>query len=214
MAGNFEIHETGLLQAQVGIRGILGRKDRVKHLLNRAARSAEATMKIAAPRRSGAMARSIAKSDPQFRPGGAGGGGTWVVMVGVTETLETRSRQFGGLHRRGPEKFGPGTASHYPTMVFHGTGVYGPKGRAIKTEPGNVMVIEDYKARDVDRGRGIVLGGRTGRLAARPGIIYTHQVLGQRPQQEWFHEGRRRAELVIASNLHRVFHLGDPMDDI
>jgi hypothetical protein len=99
-------------------------------------------------------------------------------------------------------------------MVFHGTGVYGARGRAIKTAPGNVMVIEGYKARDIDRGTGRVLGGRTGRLNARPGTIYTHQVLGQRPQQEWFHEGRRRAELIIASNLHRVFHAGDRMDDI
>lgn len=205
MAGNFEMEESGMLKADIGIRAVLGRKDRIQHLVNRAARSAEVTMKLNVPRKSGAMGRAIDRTRAHYVPGGAGGGGTWVAIVGVTETPATRA---------GGNQFSPGVGSHYPSMVFHGTGVYGPRGRAIKTAPGNVMVIEDYKARDIDRGKGIVLGGKTGRLNARPGIIFTHQVLGQRPQQEWFHEGRRRAELIIASNLHRVFHLGDPMDDI
>lgn len=202
MAGNFEIDEHGALEAEIGIRGHLGYKDRVQHLVNRAARSAEIHMKLHVPhgpltKSTGGMRRAIGRQDTRFRPGGAGGGGTWVAIVGVERTPETTTDGFS-----------------YPSNVFHGTGLYGPHGRAIKTAPGNVMKIEGYKARDIDRGTGKVLGGRTGRLHARPGVIWTHQVMGQRPQQAWFHDGVDRAQLVIASNLHRVFHLGDRLDDI
>jgi len=202
MAGNFEIEEHGLLKAEIGIRGHLGYKDRVQHLVNRAARSAELSMKLHVPdgpltKSTGGMRRAIGRERARFLPGGAGGGGTWVAVVGVQRTAETTK-----------------DGHSYPSNVFHGTGVYGPKGTAIKTQPGNVMVIEGYKARDIDRGSGRVLGGRSGHLGARPGVIFTHQVLGQRPQQDWFFDARDRAQVIIASNLHRVFRLGDPMNDI
>ena len=204
MPGNFEIDEDGLVKAEIGIRGILGRKDRVVHLVNRAGRAAEVTMKLYAPEgNTGAFKRSIGKSLPEFRPGGAGGGGVWTVVVGVQDTPEIRDRH--------------GYA--YPTNVFQGTGVFGPRGHWIKTEPGNVMVIKDWRgenlrARDVDRGTGSVLGGRRGRLVARTGTIFTHQVEGQMPQREWYDAGRDRAQMVISSNFHRIFNIHDSMDDI
>lgn len=199
MAGNFEIDEDGLVKAEIGIRGILGRKDRVVNLVNRAAVAAAISMKAQAPHgKTGAFARAIEKTRPEFRPGGAGGGGTWVAVVGVTRTPETTDAQ----------------GFSYPTNVFQGTGIYGPRGSFIKTAPGNVMVIENYKARDIDRGRGIVLGGRTGRLNARPGTIFTHQVIGQRPQRDWYDAGRDRARLIISSNFHRIFNIHDSMSDI
>jgi hypothetical protein len=74
------------------------------------------------------------------------------------------------------------------------------------------MKIEGYKARDLDRG--IPLGGKRGAFGNSPGIIYTKEVRGQRPQREWYDAGRDRAQLVISSNLHRVFNINDPMDDI
>jgi hypothetical protein len=208
MPGNFELEEDGLLKANIGIRAVVGRSDRIQHLVTRAAIAAELTMKANAPHgKTGAFIRSIERSKPFFRPGGPGGGGSYIAVVGVTETPETRSKS---------KHLSPGRASHYPTMVFHGTGIYGPQGRVIKTAPGNVMRIEGFKARDIDTAKGIIGGGTflTGRIKPFSGILYTHQVLGQRPQQEWFHEGRRRAELIISSNLHRVFNVNDPIDDI
>ncbi len=204
MAGNFEIDEDGLVKAQIGIRAKLGYKDRVKHLVNRAARAAEVTMKAQAPHgKTGGFVRAINKTQPHFRPGGAGGGGAWVAVVGVTRTPETTTSD----------------GHSYPTHVFQGTGVFGPRGSFIKTAPGNVMIIEDFKARDIDRGAGKVLGGRTGHLkarhlAGRPGVIFTHWVEGQRPQRDWYDAGRNRAQIVISSNYHRIFRMGDRMDDI
>lgn len=203
MAGNFEIDEDGLVKARIGIRGIRGRRDRVVHLVNRAGIAAYATMKIEAPAgKTGAFRRSIDKTRPHFLPGGAGGGGTWTVVVGTTATPDTRAGR-----------------GFYPTNVFQGTGVFGPAGVGIKTAPGNVMVIKDWRKagfrdRDVDRGTGTVLGGRSGRLTGRPGIIFTHHVEGQRPQRDWYDHARDRAETIISSNMHRIFNVNDAMDDI
>lgn len=196
MAGNFEIDEHGLLKAQIGIRAIAGRGDRIRHLVTRAARNAAITMKVKAPNNSphkstGGFSRAIDHTRAEFRPGGVGGGGTWVALAGATRTADTVDA----------------SGHSYVTNVFQGTGLYGRRGSYIKAKPGNVMVIAGYKTRDWDRSKGRMHKGKTG-------IIFTKWTQGQRPQREWFDAGVDRANMLIASNLHRVFNVNDPMDDI
>ena len=196
MAGNFEIDEQGLVKAEVGIRGILGKRNRVVNLVNRAALAAMITMKAQAPEGdTGAFARAIEKTRPEFRPGGAGGGGTWVCVVGVTRTPETTVD--GGFS--------------YPTNVFQGTGLFGPRGRVIKAAPGNVMVFPVK----IHFGRTIaaISAGARGRVA-KPGVVFAKTVRGQQAQTDWYDAGRDRAQLIISSNLHRVFNIHDSMSDI
>lgn len=197
-AGNFEIDEHGLVKAEIGIRAHAGYKDRVKHLLNRAARAAEVTMKLTAPdgprhKSTGGFERAIGRERAEFRFGGAGGGGSYVAIVGVQRTAETIK---GGYS--------------YPTNVFQGTGIYGPKGTVIKAAPGNVMRIENYKTRDVDLFKGKVLS----HVNKEPGVIFTKTVKGQPPQRAWYEAGRERARLIISSNQHRIFNIHDPLNDI
>jgi hypothetical protein len=200
MAGNLEIDEDGLVKAAVGIRGVVGRADRVKHLVNRAAAAAEITMRANVPNEktaepTGGFERAIGRERAEFRPGGAGGGGSWTAVVGVQRTAETTRNGYS-----------------YPTNVFQGTGIYGPRGRAIKASPGNLMIFP-VKTHFGNTINSIVTGGQRGYVSTK-GVIKTTEVLGQKPQREWYDQGIDRARLIISSNLHRVFNVNDPMGDI
>lgn len=178
MAGNFRIDDGGsVLRAEIGLRAIAGRKDNVSKLVRGAARSAAFTMKALAPvGKTGGLVRRIDWTDAEYRPGGLGGGGTWVARAGVR------------------------VGDPYPSNVFSGTGIYGPRGQEIRARPGNIMVIEGYKPRDFDRSKRNPILGKP-----RAGPIFTRTIKGQRAQQDWFRAGIERAQAHVAFYYGEIF---------
>lgn len=177
MAGNIEIKVDGTMNAEIGLRGIAGKRDNVKKLVEQAAVAASTAMYARAPRgRTLGLSRRIDWQRAEFRPGGSGGGGTWVARAGVT------------------------AGDPYPTHVFRGTGIYGPEGQPITARTGNVMVIDNYKQRDMDFSRNFPVLRKP-----RPGPIFTRSIKGQKPQREWFIAGQETAEWYLATYYHRIF---------
>lgn len=157
----------------VRIKAIAGLKDDIKWIATEAAKVGADVMRAGAPRKSGQLAARIDWTEARFHLGGAGGGGFWEANAGV------RSE--------------PG--NNYPTHVFTGTGIYGPYGTPVVPATGNILVLNDYKSRDM-------VSGVAGK--ARPGPIYTRHVKGQRPQTEWVHDANDAAAHFVAVRLSSI----------
>jgi hypothetical protein len=169
MAGNFEIDVNGDVKAEVGIRAIQGRRDKIETLIYRAARAGAEEMRQTVPNRKGGMERSIRAEFPRFLPGGAGGGGTWQASFGPTRTAETVRDGWA-----------------YPTNVFRGTGLYGPRDRYIRPTRKRAMRFD-------------------GAYYGRKGWIFAKYIRGQKPNRLWYDLGVARANSYVSRNLHRVF---------
>lgn len=177
MAGNLEIKEDGSMRALIGLRAIEGKKHQVRHLVNDAAKAASSVMWTLAPQgKTGNLRRRIDWDRAEYRPGGAGGGGQWVATAGVR------------------------AGDPYPSYVFRGTGLFGPTQSRITARPGNVMVIDGYKQRDLDFSRKNPVLRK-----ARPGPIFTRSIKGQRPQTEWIEKAQDTAEWYIRTYRYKIF---------
>lgn len=169
MAGNFSIEVDGATKATVGIRAVLGRRDKIETLVFRSARAGAEEMKLRVPHRKGGMERSIKAEFPRFHPGGAGGGGTWEASFGPTRTSETVKDGWA-----------------YPSNVFQGTGLRGPRHRLITPTTRKVMRFP-------------------GSFYGRKGWIFVKWTKGQNPNRLWYELGHARASQYMRRNLHRVF---------
>ena len=110
-------------------------RDEVINALRLAAFSAGAYMKVHVPFYSGAVYRAIFITEPQYRPGGAGGGGTWTAMAGVDASLAPHVEPLiegSGLYNRDEPKNGIFPANGN-VMVFKGSGSKGVFGEKVFT---------------------------------------------------------------------------------
>lgn len=122
---DWSIEEHGADEVVVRIQALKGFKDKVKALVDLAAFNAGSYMKTHAPFHSGELYRAIfIHTQTGYRPGGAGGGGSYEAVVGIdttqaphAETLLTGS----GIYNTEEPKNGIFPASGN-VMVFRGAG--------------------------------------------------------------------------------------------
>jgi hypothetical protein len=117
----YSVRNEGLADFTVKFKAIDGFRDKILDAMQRAAQEAGSYMGTHVPYETGGLYRAINVGQIRYKPGGAGGGGSYEVHVGVDESQ-----------------------APYAEAVLEGTGIYNresPKN-GIYPATGNVMAFE------------------------------------------------------------------------
>lgn len=170
-----EIKRSGLTNFDVEFRAVNQYRDEVIRATELAGKQAAAYMRTHAPHKTGNMANSVRMEDAVYRPGGAGGGGSWNVRVGIDE------------HQ-----------AHYAKWVIFGSGEHntlGPRSRIYPPGGGAASFFGQKRTR----------GGRVFAFEKEgEGVIYTRWTKGQEPQYAWFAEAQQVARAALARNARSI----------
>lgn len=181
-------YDFGRVEADIRFRTIPGMRDEIVDATNQAARMASIYAYDNAPQgETGNLRAAINFTPARYRPGGAGGGGTWVAVVGVDET-------------RAP----------HANWLLHGTGVFGPRRRQIypKRSRGDATTLfrsprgggigpENKDPRARRKGKGATL---TFQKQGEP-RRWRRSVAGQPAQDDWWEGAMNVAREVLRERI-------------
>lgn len=147
-------------------------RDQIRSAIAEALEAAEKTMLAGVPRQSTVLASSIVKTPVVYIPGGPGGGGYFQGEVEV------------------------GAGVPYLNLVVEGTGVFGPRGGAIKAGEGNI----GFKRAEwpTPHGSKFMVWESGGQK------FFRRQIKGQRPKTRWFEDAHIIANEIIKTKVGEI----------
>ena len=183
MAFEFDIKTEGLTDFSIRFKAVRDYTDEVREATEEAGTSAVRYMKRHGPRgETGRLRRAVQKDKTSvYRPGGAGGGGNWIIRVGIDESI----------------------APHAP-HVIGGTGIHGPYGTPITARPGFVEAQQrgsfmGTPGKSAGRRKNVLMIQKRGE---KPSFV--HSVPGQEPQTAWITGAQKLALQVINRKVRQI----------
>lgn len=171
------------VQADIRLRAVPGFREEVRDAVNSAVGAAWLHAFEHVPVKTGNTRAAIHMTPaPKYRPGGAGGGGSWEASVGVDTTLAPQA-----------------------AWLLSGTGIYGPEDRTIKPRlraPAGSIFPSMREGREIlrrsSRGKGGVLTFQKVGEERR----FRPEVTGQEAQTEWWFGALDVARAVLNERIH------------